>query len=158
MRGVSALQIAALRAPDAQPAQVPPNNAQAPENATSSPRSPDLADKSNPLDDLIATIRAAIVPDASAEARATGATACRAILAALEAQVGQPLAAAPSPTPTSPLAGMLSRLAAMPREQMLEFITNFLRAKLPPGTQAPITQGPRFHLIQLPQVPPPQRR
>jgi hypothetical protein len=47
---------------------------------------------------------------------------------------------------------MLTQLAAMPREQMLEFITNFLRAKLPQGTQTQAMAGPRFHLIQLPQM------
>lgn len=46
---------------------------------------------------------------------------------------------------------MLTQLAAMPREQMLEFITKFLRSKLPPGTQTQATAGPRFHLIQIPQ-------
>jgi hypothetical protein len=108
---------------------------------------------------LIAAIRAAVGPDASAEARAIGATACRSILAALETKAGQPLAAAPptAPAATSPLAAMLAQLAAMPRPQMLEFITNFLRTKLPQGMQPQVAAGPRFHLIQIPQVPPSRR-
>lgn len=94
------------------------------------------ADNPNPLDGLIASIRASIAPDASAEARAVGATACRSILTALEAKAGQPLTAAPATatSATSPLTAMLAQLAAMPREQMLEFITNLLRSKLPPST------------------------
>jgi len=119
--------------PDAQTAQA----AQAAQNAQAIPSNPDPASKSDPLDDLIAAIRTAVVPGASPEARAVGATASRAILAALEAKAGQPLAAAPpaSTLATSPLAAMLTQLAAMPREQMLEFITSFLRSKLPPGAQ-----------------------
>jgi len=128
---------------------------QAAQNAPVIPSSPDLAEKAGPLDDLIASIRMAVAPGASTEARAVGATACRSILAALETKAGQPLTAA-SPTATvatSPLAAMLAQLAAMPLEQMLEFITNFLRAKLPQGTQPSVAAGPRFHLIQIPQVP-----
>jgi len=108
---------------------------------------------------LIASIRIAVSPDASAEARAVGATACRSILAALEAKAGQPLTAAPptATSATSPLAAMLAQLAAMPRQQMLEFITNFLRTKLPQGTQPLVAAGPRFHLIEIPQVSPSRR-
>jgi hypothetical protein len=129
--------------PDAQAAQ----DTQAAQNAQAIPSNPAPASKSDPLDDLIAAIRTAV-------ARAVGATACRAILTALEAKAGQPLAAAPptAPTATSPLAAMLSQLAAMPREQMLEFITNFLRTKLPQTTQPQVIAGPRFHLIQIPPV------
>jgi len=138
--------------PDTQAVQA----TQAAQNAQAIPSNPDLASKSDPLDDLIAAIRTAVAPGASAEARTVGATACRAILTGLEAKAGQPLTAAPPAT--SPLAAMLTQLAAMPREQMLEFITSFLRSKLPPGAQPQVTAGPRFHLIQLPQVPAPQRR
>jgi len=129
------------------------------QNATATSSTPDLADKAGPLDDLISSIRTAVAPDASAEARAVGATACRSILAALEAKSGQPLTAAPqtATAATSPLAAMLAQLAAMPREQMLEFITNFLRTKLPQGAQPQVAAGPRFHLIQIPQVSPSRR-
>ena len=135
-------------------------DAQAAQSTPATPSSPDLADKARPLDDLIASIRAAVVPGVSTEARAVGAAACRAILTALETQVGQPLAAATaaptSPTsPTSPLAGMLSHLAAMPREQLIEFLLSRLRSALPPGAPTQLTAGPRFHIVTL---PPPGRR
>ena len=110
------------------------------------------------------------------EARAAGAAACRAILSALEAQVGQPLVATPtSPTTTQPpppstfplgrilsqlagmpreqLTGILSQLATMPREQLIDFLLNRLRSALPPGAATRVSAGPRFHLIQIPQVP-----
>jgi hypothetical protein len=112
------------------------------------------------------------------EARAAGAAACRAILTALEAEVGQSLVPTTSPPtatratqePTSPLArilsqlvgmpreqfaGLLSQLAAMPREQLIDFMINRLRSALPPGTQTRVSSGPRFHLIQIPQIRPP---
>jgi hypothetical protein len=133
-------------------------NAETRQSAATPPSNPDLAEKAGPLGDLIASIRAAVVPGVSADVRAVGAAACRAILTALEAQVGHPLAAAAAaptpPTPltssTSPLAGMLSHLAAMPREQLIEFLLGRLRNALPPGTPTQPTAGPRFHIVTLP--------
>jgi eukaryotic-like serine/threonine-protein kinase len=61
---------------------------------------PSPSDKPHPLDDLIASIRAAVAPDASGEIRAIGAAACRSILTALETQAGQPRAVTPA-TPAS---------------------------------------------------------
>jgi hypothetical protein len=112
------------------------------------------------------------------EARAAGAAACRSILTALEVQVGQslvpttfqPTAIRATQEPTSPLARILSQLvampreqltglmrqfAAMPREQLIDFLINRLRSALPPGTQTRVAAGPRFHLIEIPQVRPP---
>lgn len=139
------------------------------------PSTPDPGDRMAQLHELVATIRASVAPGVTSEARAAGATACRAILAALEAQVGQPLVAtttspttAQSPPPSaSPLArilsqlagmpreqltGILSQLAAMPREQLIDFLINRARSALPPGTPTRVSTGPRFHLIQIPQV------
>lgn len=128
---------------------------------TPSPESPESPqspiDNPHPLDNLIASIRAAVAPNASAEVRAVGATACRSILTALEAQAGQPLASAPS-APTSPLAGILSAFASMPREQLLEAVISRLRTALPPGTPTAATGGPRFHLIQIPPAVAPAKR
>jgi hypothetical protein len=113
---------------------------------------PNPSDKPQLLDDLIASIRAAVARDASADARAIGATACRSILTALDAQPGQPLTAAPSAASASHLAGMLHAFATMPREQLLDLLISKLRAALPPGTPTAVTGAPRFHLIQIPQV------
>jgi hypothetical protein len=140
-----------------------------------SPGTPSTSDKTALLHELVATIRASVAPGVTPEARAAGASACRAILAALETQVGQPLVATPSvPTATrvmpesgSPLArilsqfagmprgqltGLLAQLAAMPREQLVDFLINRLRGALPPGAQPQVSAGPRFHLIQIPQL------
>jgi hypothetical protein len=114
-----------------------------------------------PLAAMIASIRTAIAQNASLQARSAGASACRSILTVLEAKPGQPLAtASPSPLPTqpqSPLAsllsqpGLLNQLAAMSREQLLDLLKQVTGAASP-RMQLPASGGPRFHLIQLPQV------
>lgn len=151
------------------------------------PATPSPGDKTMLLQELVATVRASVAPGVTPEARAAGAAACRAILAAIGPQVGQPLVAmtseptparaTPEPTtvratpePTSPLArilsqlvampreqltGILSQLAAMPREQLIDFLINRLRSALPPGAATRVSAGPRFHLIQIPQIRPP---
>jgi hypothetical protein len=126
---------------------------------TPSEPAPSEADIAPPLTTLIAAIRSAVAPGASPEARATGATACRSILTVLDAKPGEPLAAAPaSPTsPTSPIAsllsqpGLLSKLAAMSREQLLDLLKQVTGA-MPTRPHTPTTAAPRFHLISIPQV------
>lgn len=126
---------------------------------TESAPAPDPADLAPPLAALIATIRSAVAQSASPEARAAGATACRSILTVLEAKPGQPLGAppAPTPSPTFPIAsllsqpGFLSKLAAMSREQLLEFLKQVTSA-MPARPHTPATAAPRFHLIQIPQL------
>lgn len=112
-----------------------------------------------PLATMIASIRSALAPSASPQARTAGASACRSILSVLEAKPGQPLIAAPpAPTPApSPLAsllsqpGLLTQLAAMSREQLLDLLRQVTGATSP-QPRLPATGGPRFHLIQIPQV------
>ena len=126
---------------------------QATKNAAAAPGAPELelGDEPTPLDGLIASIRAAVAPGVSTEARAAGTAACRAILTALEAQVGQPLAAA---TPAATVGNLLSHLASLPREQILEFLRDKFPAGPPSRRPSQPTAGPRFHLIQIPQVRP----
>ena len=152
-----------------------PDDAHGSQRDPDTTRTPPPADRTALLHELVATIRASVAPGVTPEARAAGAAACRAILSALEAQVGQSLVPATSPPtatqvpqePTSPLArilsqlvgmpreqftGLLSQLGAMPREQLIDFLINRMRSALPPGTQTRVSAGPRFHLIQIPQV------
>jgi hypothetical protein len=72
------------------------------QSAQDAPIPPSAPDNPHPLDPLIASVRAAVAPGASRQARAFGATACRSILMALETQPGQPLTTAATP-PASPL-------------------------------------------------------
>jgi hypothetical protein len=133
---------------------------QATQDATNAPGAPERSDEPAPLDRLISSIRASVAPGVSAEMRSAGAAACRALLTALEAQVGQPLmpgAPATLATPATPaatLASLLTQLASMPREQILEFLRNRFPAGAPPSGPISRITGPRFHLIQLPPVRP----
>jgi hypothetical protein len=145
--------------PESQSVQEPHDSA-----AEHSPRTEpvsDPADVTPPLASLIAAIRASVARGASAEARIAGATACRSILTELEAKPGQPLVALPPPPPaastsaTSPIAalfsqpGVLSRLAAMSRDDLINLVKQVTGA-VQPRPQTPTSGAPRFHLIQIP--------
>jgi hypothetical protein len=114
-----------------------------------------------PLAGLIASIRAAVTPSASAEARAAGANACRSILTVLEAKPGQPLAATPQRMPpaaqASPLAallsqpGLLPKLAAMSRDELIALLKQVTSA-MPASPITPTSAAPRFHLIEIPSA------
>jgi hypothetical protein len=112
-----------------------------------------------PVAAMIASIRAALAANASSDARIAGASACRSILTVLEAKPGQLLGGRAAPTqPQSPLAsllsqpGLLTRLAAMSREQLLDLLRQVTGAASQ-RTQSPAAAGPRFHLIQIPTRP-----
>lgn len=123
------------------------------------PVSSDPDDIAPPLAAMIASIRSAVAPNASPQARTAGASACRSILTVLDAKPGQPLIAAPpAPTqPQSPLAsllsqpGLLPQLAAMSREQLIDLLRKVTGAAAPQA-QSPANGAPRFHLIQIPQA------
>lgn len=144
---------------DSQSAQEAPSLPDEPRSPTETASRPD--ELAPPLVSLIASIRAAVTRDASADARAAGATACRSILAVLEAKPGQPLAAAAQATapasPASPLAtllsqpGLLSKLAAMSREELIGLLKQITGA-MPDRPITPTSAAPRFHLIQVPSV------
>lgn len=101
------------------------------------------------MKELISTIRAAVIDDASLEARAAGAAACRAILAALESEPGQPLAT-PSAGPT--INATLPAFAQLDADQVLELVIAKLRSMQPENVTLPATTA-RF---QVPLVPTPR--
>ena len=85
------------------------------------------------MESALDTLRAALAAGATADARAAGAVACRAMLAALEAAPGQPLPVAP-PTPitdASPAAIPMS-LAGLSLDQVLDLAIGKMRSMLPP--------------------------
>jgi hypothetical protein len=84
------------------------------------------------MDTFIEHIRAAIADDSTSEARAAGATACRAILGALEAKPGEPLAKAP---PSTPMQDVVAALSNTPPEQLLDLAIAKLKAALPAGAE-----------------------
>lgn len=110
------------------------------------------------MEDLIEKMRAATVADATDEARATGAQACRTLLTALEAKHGEPMTAAvavPSPIPAgsaTPLAtvhALASALRGMTPDQLLDLAITRLRAALPAGAEVPAAQAIKFPLVPI---------
>lgn len=102
------------------------------------------------METLLDQIRAAAAPDASAEARSVGATACRAILAALETTPGQPLAQAPQVA--TPIAQVIGSMRGVPIDQLLDLAIHRLRAALPAGADVPAAQKPKIQLVPLPGI------
>lgn len=99
------------------------------------------------MNDVIETIRAAMQPDASDEARASGAVACRAILATLETTAGQPLTEAVQPA--TPINAAVGALSAMSSDQLLDVAIARLRALLPAGTTVEPVQPLNFPLLPI---------
>jgi hypothetical protein len=105
------------------------------------------------MENVIDSIRAAIASDASPEAKAAGATACRAILTALESTPGQPLATpAIVPLGGSQIASVVSALRGVPPDQLLDLAIQRLRAALPAGVDVPAAQPLKFQLIPTTQL------
>lgn len=102
------------------------------------------------MEQLIEAIRAATTPDATDEAKAAGANACRTLLAALETKPGQPLAV--DPTPASPIEAAVSVLRGMPAEQLLDLAIARVRAALPPDTKLETTKSLKVPLVTVPTV------
>jgi hypothetical protein len=102
------------------------------------------------MDALIESIRAALAPDASPEARASGAEACRTILTALEPAAEA--AAATAAPPEVPVATILDAMRGIPADQLLDLAIAKLRAALPPGTQVPAVAPLKFNLVAVPRA------
>ena len=109
------------------------------------------------MKDLLEAIRVAVGENATAEQKTAGAQACRTLLAALEAQVGQPLPApvgAPAPHP----------LAGIDATQVLDLLIARLRAAVPSddstggGAGPAATSGPRIPLVGPPPGVPWKKR
>jgi hypothetical protein len=101
------------------------------------------------MEELLETIRTATTAEASDEARAAGAAACRTLLTILDTKEGEPLVTAPS-VPASPLVTAVAALRGVPPDQLLDLAIARLRAVLPEGAPAPEVAPVKFHIIQLP--------
>ncbi len=104
------------------------------------------------MENVIDSIRAGLAGDATPEAKAAGATACRAILAALEGTPGQPLAA-PTVLPFNgpQIAGVVSALRGVPPDQLLDLAIQRLRAALPAGVEVPPAPPLKFNIVPVPR-------
>lgn len=98
----------------------------------------------------IDSIAAALVNDASPEAKRDGAAACRAVLAVLEPRASDVVT---PPTPPPPhVAALVAALRGMPMEQILDLAIARLRTSLPAGTDvSPVAS------LKLPMIPIPRK-
>lgn len=103
------------------------------------------------MEPLLEAIRAATVPDATDDIKAAGASACRTLLAALEAKSGEPLAQPASAPVATPVEAVISAIRGMQPEQLLDLAIARLKAALP----AEVTHEPVKHLA-VPLVPLPK--
>ena len=99
------------------------------------------------MNDLIDSIRAALAPGATPEAKGKGMDACRAILAALGASPGEPMSAV---VPANPVAALVGALRGVPPDQLLDLAIAKLRAALPAGVEAATATPLKFHIVPLP--------
>lgn len=103
------------------------------------------------MESLLEAIRVATTNDATDDARAAGATACRTILIALEAKPGEALAPPIElPTDTSPIATIAAGLRGVPVDQLLDLAIAKLRT-LVPADATPIAPRMSIPLIQVPR-------
>jgi hypothetical protein len=110
------------------------------------------------MEETFEAIRAAVADGATTEQKAHGAAACRAVLAALGAEPGKPIAMPGAPAP-HPLAGidlgqaldlLIAKLtAALPKEDA--------KATAAPAA-APDQRGLRIAFVAPPNRPPPPAR
>ena len=101
------------------------------------------------MQEMIESIRAAVTDGATAEQKAAGAVACRAILAALEAEAGKAIVLAGTPTP-GPLAGISS-------DQALDLLIARLSAIAEKQTQVTAPPAAKATPLRIAFVPPPMR-
>ncbi|HEY1811011.1 MAG TPA: hypothetical protein VGG74_01555 [Kofleriaceae bacterium] len=94
------------------------------------------------FDEQIETIRAAIKPDATSEARAAGAAACRTIIGQLE----QAPKAAVNP---AAIAQAVAAMRGMPTDQLLDLAIAKLRTLLPAGVELPPVPKLKFPTLPV---------
>jgi len=104
--------------------------------------------------DLIEVIRSATALDATAEARAAGAQACRTILASLEPQPEPaPVVEQAPPVVGDPgiaqLAELAGALRGVPIDQLLDLAIAKLRNAVPKDMPLPSAEGVRFQLVPV---------
>ncbi len=101
------------------------------------------------MDQMIEAIRTAVTDGATSEQKAAGAVACRAILAALEAEAGKAIVLAGAPTP-GPLAGISP-------DQALDLLIARLTAVAEKQAQATTAPAARAAPLRIAFVQPPSR-
>lgn len=94
------------------------------------------------MQELIEAIRSAVADGATDDTKRSGAAACRTILAALDANAGEPLTLAPT-APSSPNLGVaIAALRNVPPEQILDLAIERLRAAVATRSVATPSSAP----------------
>jgi hypothetical protein len=96
------------------------------------------------MEQVLEAIRAATAPDASAEVRAAGAQACRAL-----ADVLEPQPAAAPPELQLPIAQLATAIRTVPLDQLLDLAIAKLRSALPAEAAAPTVPPLNFRLVPV---------
>jgi hypothetical protein len=101
------------------------------------------------MENVLDTIRAALAPEAPAEARAAGIEACRAVLTALGAAPAEPQP--PRPPEVGPLAQAVAGLIrTTPPDQLLDMLVAKLRAAVPADTKLEVPTKINIPIIRIP--------
>ena len=100
------------------------------------------------MENVLETIRTALAPEATAEARAAGVEACRAIMTALGATATEPVPRQPEVGPLAQAVAGLIRTT--PPDQLLDMMIEKLRAAVPAGAQTPTPNKINIPLVRIP--------
>lgn len=99
---------------------------------------------------LLAELRAALAPGADADARRTGADACRTLLAVLDPPAAAASPAPPPPTPAAPPpVAPVPSTHRPPPGQVIDMVIAHLRAKLP-ADHEPRSPASGFRVAMIP--------
>lgn len=105
-------------------------------------------------DTLIESIRVATADGATDEARAEGASACRALLDLLDPKPDAPIAPAPMaqplPPPNLPIAAIASAIRGMPPDQLADLLIAKLRTLVPAGAEVAPVHKLNIPFIKMP--------
>jgi len=102
------------------------------------------------VEEAITAIRSALAPEATAESRAAGIAACRAVLGALDPTT-MPAVVAVAPPNAATVAQIVGALRGVPPDQLLDLAITRLRAALPAGTVVTPVAPFKFNLVPMPQ-------
>jgi hypothetical protein len=99
------------------------------------------------MEDLLETIRVATAPDATADTRAAGAAACRALLIELDVRPNEATdVVLPQP---AQIATLIRSLRGVPAEQLLDLAIAKARSLLPADVSVAPVAPLKLHIVEL---------
>jgi hypothetical protein len=103
------------------------------------------------MEPVIDTIRAAVSPDATQEARTAGIAACQTILAALGAKAGEQLGATVSPNVGPTATAIAALVRRTPPDQLFDMLIGKLSSLLPAEAQPTTVRGMNIAYVKVPR-------